>query len=147
MILVYRKSRYLRMGLVNQRTKETVKNMIISLLDNFPIHTITCDNGKEFTSHESLAQALGAKVYFAHPYACWVRGANENTNGLIRQYIPKDTKFSELKREDIVFVENRLNTRPRKCQFFVTSMVTLNNYSCTSYLNLRYIVIGQLEKY
>ena len=129
--LVDRKSRYLRMGLVSHRTKETVKEMIISLLDDFPVHTITCDNGKEFTSHEAVAQALGAKVYFAHPYASWERGTNENTNGLIRQYIPKDTKFSELTHEDIAFVENRLNTRPRKCLSFTTPMVILNNHCCT----------------
>jgi IS30 family transposase len=67
--LVDRKSRYLRMGLVNQRTKEAVSEMIISLLADFPVHTITCDNGKEFTSHEAIAKELGAKVYFAHPYA------------------------------------------------------------------------------
>jgi len=129
--LVDRKSRYLRMGLVSQRTKENVKEMIISLLDGFPVHTITCDNGKEFTSHEAVAQALRAKIYFAHPYASWERGTNENTNGLIRQYIPKDTKFSKLTHNDIAFVENRLNTRPRKCLFFATPMVILNNHCCT----------------
>jgi len=129
--LVDRKSRYLRMGLVSQRTKKAVKEMIISLLADFPVHTITCDNGKEFTSHEEIANVLGAEVYFAHPYASWERGTNENTNGLIRQYIPKDTKFSELTHEDIAFVENRLNTRPRKCLSFNSPVVFLNNHRCT----------------
>lgn len=129
--LVDRKSRYLRMGLVSQRTKEAVKKMIISLLADFPVHTITCDNGKEFTSHEEIANVLGAEVYFAHPYSSWERGTNENTNGLIRQYIPKDTKFSELTYEDISFVENRLNTRPRKCLSFNPPVVFLNNHCCT----------------
>ena len=130
-ILVDRKSRYLRMGLVSQRTKEAVKEKIISLLADFPVHTITCDNGKEFTSHEEIANVLEAEVYFAHPYASWERGTNENTNGLIRQYIPKDTKFSELTHEDISFVENRLNTRPRKCLSFNPPVVFLNNHRCT----------------
>jgi len=94
--LVDRKSRFLRMGLVGQRTKEAVKEMIISLLADLPVHTITCDNGKEFASHEEIAKALGAKIYFAHPYSSWERGTNENTNGLIRQYIPKNTDFSKL---------------------------------------------------
>ena len=129
--LVDRKSRYLRMGLVSQRTKEAVKEVIISLLADFPVHTITCDNGKEFTSHEEIANVLGAEVYFAHPYASWERGTNENTNGLIRQYIPKDTKFGELTHEDIAFVENRLNTRPRKCLSFNPPVVFLNNHCCT----------------
>ena len=131
MTRVDRKSRYLRMGLVSQRTKEAVKEKIISLLADFPVHTITCDNGKEFTSHEEIANVLGAEVYFAHPYASWERGTNENTNGLIRQYIPKDTKFSELTHEDIAFVENRLNTRPRKCLSFNPPVIFLNNHCCT----------------
>ena len=129
--LVDRKSRYLRMGLVSRRTKKAVTEMIISLLAGFPVHTITCDNGKEFAGHEDIAKALGASIYFAHPYASWERGTNENTNGLIRQYIPKDTKFSELTHEDIAFVDNRLNTRPRKCLSFNPPVVILNNHCCT----------------
>jgi IS30 family transposase len=129
--LVDRKSRYLRMGLVGKRTKEAVKEMIISLLADFPVHTITCDNGKEFTDHEGIANGLGAEVYFAHPYASWERGTNENTNGLIRQYIPKNTEFNKISNEDIQFVENRLNTRPRKCLSFEPPVVILNNHGCT----------------
>ena len=129
--LVDRKSRFLRMGLVARRTKEIVAEKIISLLDDLPVHTITCDNGKEFTDHEIFAKALEAEVYFAHPYASWERGTNENTNGLIRQYIPKDTKFNDLTCVDIEFVESRLNTRPRKCLSFATPVVILNNHGCT----------------
>ena len=129
--LVDRKSRYLRMGLVSKRTKEAVKKMIISLLAGYPVHTITCDNGKEFADHEDIARALGARIYFAHPYASWERGTNENTNGLIRQYIPKSTDFSALVKTDILFVENRLNMRPRKCLSFNSPMVFLNNHGCT----------------
>ena len=129
--LVDRESRYLRMGLVEQRTKEAVKEMIIFLLDGYPVHTITCDNGKEFTEHEEIARALGAEVYFAHPYASWERGTNENTNGLIRQYFPKNTEFRKLTNEDIAFVEHRLNTRPRKCLSFSSPMVFLKNHGCT----------------
>ena len=67
--LVDRKSRFLRVGLVEQRTKEAVKESMIDLLKGYPVHTITCDNGKEFAAHEEIAQALGADIYFAHPYA------------------------------------------------------------------------------
>jgi IS30 family transposase len=129
--LVDRKSRYLRMGLVSKRTKEAVKGMIISLLAGFPVHTITCDNGKEFADHEGIANALGARIYFAHPYSSWERGTNENTNGLIRQYIPKNTDFSALGKADILFAENRLNTRPRKCLSFNPPVVFLKNHGCT----------------
>jgi len=129
--LVDRKSRFLRMGLVERRTKEAVKNMIINLLEGFLVHTITCDNGKEFAAHEEISKALEAKTYFAHPYASWERGTNENTNGLIRQYFPKDTCFKNISKNDIRYVENRLNTRPRKCLGFVQPMVILKNHCCT----------------
>lgn len=78
------------------------------------IHTITYDNGLEFAEHERMAQALDAQIYFAHPYSSWERGINENTNGLIRQYFPKGTDFNTVTQEQIDFVMNRLNTRPRK---------------------------------
>jgi len=123
--LVDRKSRFLRMGLVARRTKDAVAEKIISLLAGFPVHTITCDNGKEFTDHEEVANVLGTEVYFAHPYASWERGTNENMNGLIRQYFPKGMYFSNLSISDTMFVENRLNTRPRKCLSFSPPVVFL----------------------
>ena len=129
--LVDRKSRFLRMGLVEQRTKEAVRDTIIDLLKNYPVHTITCDNGKEFADHEEIRQALGADIYFAHTYASWERGTNENTNGLIRQYIPKNAAFRKLTNTDIYFVENQLNLRPRKCLAFSQPMVILKNHCCT----------------
>jgi transposase, IS30 family len=129
--LVDRKSRFLRMGLVKKRTKDSVKETMIRLLSGYPVHTITCDNGKEFAAHEEVVEALSASVYFAHPYASWERGTNENTNGLIRQYIPKGTNFKELSTEDINFIENRLNFRPRKCIDFDLPMVFLKNHCCT----------------
>ena len=60
------------------------------------IHTITADNGKEFAKHQEIAKELDISFYFCKPYHSWERGANENTNGLIRQYIPKGTDFSEI---------------------------------------------------
>jgi len=129
--LVDRKSRFLLMGLVAQRTKEAVKEKIVALLKSYPVHTITCDNGKEFADHEEISRVLGADVYFAHTYASWERGTNENTNGLIRQYIPKNSDFRKLSKADICFVENRLNLRPRKCLAFSQPMVILKNHCCT----------------
>lgn len=129
--LVDRKSRFVRLGLVKQRTKEEVEEKIIALLMGYPVHTITFDNGKEFAGHEKISQALGVDIFFAHTYASWERGTNENTNGLIRQYIPKDTDFRKLTFADICFVENRLNFRPRKCLDFFQPMVILKNLCCT----------------
>lgn len=78
------------------------------------IETITFDNGLEFSEHEKIAHALDADIYFAHPYASWERGINENTNGLIRQYFPKGTDFNLVSDEAIHYVMDRLNNRPRK---------------------------------
>lgn len=84
------------------------------------LKTITSDNGKEFTKHELIACELGINFYFCKPYHSWERGANENTNGLIRQYIPKGTDFSELTDEYVAWVENKINNRPRKRLGYLT---------------------------
>lgn len=78
-------------------------------------HTITADNGKEFSGHKDISKALGIDFYFAHPYSSWERGTNENTNGLIRQYLPKGTEFEPVNDEQCQFIMDRLNKRPRKC--------------------------------
>jgi len=77
------------------------------------VKTITLDNGLEFSGHETIAKALNAKIYFAHPYASWERGINENTNGLIQQYFPKGTDFNEVDDSQLALVMDRLNNRPR----------------------------------
>jgi len=94
-----------------------VKDAVLALLQPLAahVHTITSDNGKEFARHEAIAKALGAEFYFAHPYASSERGMNENTHGLIRQYFPKGCDFATITDEDIQYVMNRLNDRPRKC--------------------------------
>ncbi len=84
------------------------------------IKTITGDNGKEFACHELISKNLNADFYFARPYHSWERGANENTNGLIRQYFPKGTSFENIKNDDIQRVQDILNNRPRKSLNFLT---------------------------
>lgn len=84
------------------------------------VHTITVDNGKEFSDHKDIAAVLRTNIYFAHPYASWERGLNENTNGLIRQYFPKKTDFSKITQDDVQRVAARLNNRPRKTLDFKT---------------------------
>lgn len=82
------------------------------------VKTITFDNGLEFARHEKIAAALDADIYFANPYCSWERGANENVNGLIRQYFPKGTDFNEVKNVEIKAVMTRLNNRPRETRGF-----------------------------
>lgn len=77
------------------------------------VKTITFDNGLEFAQHEVISEGLDTNIYFAHPYASWERGINENTNGLIRQYFPKGTDFNQVTDDQIQFVMDRLNSRPR----------------------------------
>jgi IS30 family transposase len=111
-----RASGMLWMKKTKSRSAEDIVNATIELLyderDN--IHTITADNGKEFAYHSLIAEILGVDFYFAHPYKPWQRGANENLNGLIRQYIPKKTDFTLLEDKLVSFVQNILNNRPRK---------------------------------
>lgn len=84
------------------------------------VHTLTTDNGKEFAQHERIASELGPDFYFAHPYASWEREANENMNGLIRQFFPKKMHFKTITQKNIEFAMHRLNHRPRKCLAFKT---------------------------
>ena len=84
------------------------------------IHTIMADNGKEFAKYQEIAKDLQISFYFCKPYHFWERGANENTNGLIRQYIPKGTDFSDITDEFVNWVENKLNNRPRKRLGYLT---------------------------
>lgn len=86
------------------------------------IHTITADNGKEFARHEDIAAALGIDFYFARPYHSWERGANENVNGLIRQYIPKHTDFDNISDDFVMAVQDKLNNRPRKSTGFYSPL-------------------------
>ena len=118
--LVDRKSRFTLLKQVPNRTAAVVENAILDLLMPYQssTHTITFDNGKEFANHQSFAKKLQAEVYFAHPYASWERGTNENTNGLIRQYVPKGSDFSSITTDHISFIKESLNDRPRKCLDF-----------------------------
>jgi len=114
--LVDRASKKTLIGKVATKHSNIVSDIIINLIS--PIkditHTITFDNGKEFSDHENIAKKLGADIYFAHPYHSWERGLNENTNGLIRQYIKKGSSFDGISDEKIIFIQDRLNNRPRK---------------------------------
>ena len=91
--------------------KET-KRLLLPYRDR--IHTITSDNGLEFANHKAIANTLDCAYYFFHPYSSWERGLNEYTNGLIRQYFPKGSSFTDITPERIQELENKLNHRPRK---------------------------------
>lgn len=117
-----RRSRYALIAHIERKESATVADSIISLLTPFKeaVHTITTDNGKEFANHERVAKSLGGDYFFAHPYASWERGANENMNGLIRQFFPKKFDFRSITPQNIATAMNKLNHRPRKCLGFKT---------------------------
>ena len=120
--LIERKSRFALLSKVEQRTADQVSNAMIDLL--LPVsdrlHTVTADNGKEFAEHERVAHELQVDFFFAHPNAAWERGANENMNGLVRQYIPKKRNFASVTNFELIHIMKRLNHRPRKCLDFMS---------------------------
>jgi IS30 family transposase len=99
---------------VPSRPGEIVTAAIIKLLEpeKEHLHTITCDNGKEFAYHALIKKTLGADNYFAHPYHSWERGLNKNNNEMIPQYLPKGMGLDTVADEDIILIQNRLNNRP-----------------------------------
>ena len=109
-------------ALLDGKHSEAVADTVARLLGPFKglLHTVTSDNGKEFAKHPDMADALDVDYYFAHPYHSWERGANENMNGLIRQYLPKGTPFENLSNNDISLIQYKLNNRPRKTLGFLT---------------------------
>ena len=115
--LVERKSRLSLMGLSINKTAQAVKDVIVKLLTSFSscVHTLTYDNGSEFAKHEVINEALNCKSYFCHPFSSGERGTNENTNGLIRQYLPKRMSFNYISNGYIKWIIDKLNHRPRKC--------------------------------
>jgi IS30 family transposase len=117
-----RASGLLKMKKLEGKSAQQLAMATIELLEDMKpfLNTITADNGREFAAHQSISKALEIDFYFARPYHSWERGANENLNGLIRQYIPKQTDFSTITDEYIKFVENELNNRPRKRHDFQT---------------------------
>lgn len=120
--LVERKSGYTVLAALPRRTAQAFRETTVRLLKPLKakVHTLTLDNGKEGAQHERIARSLCARVYFAHPYASWERGTNENTNGLIRQYFPKHRNLTTVTQKELDHAMHRLNHRPRKRLGFKT---------------------------
>ena len=116
--VVERKAGLLFMARLKRPTAQETADSLIRLLSPLAragyVKTITSDNGKQFAGHQKVASNLGAEFYFARPYHSWERGTNENTNGLIRQYIPKKSNFDNYSDEDLLRIQTKLNSRPRK---------------------------------
>jgi IS30 family transposase len=120
--IVERKSGYVMIGKLKDRTTRSLNKRCIRLLQREPakFKTITADNGTEFHQYPEIETATNTTFYFATPHHSWERGTNENTNGLIRQYIPKGTSMRDLTQAQCDRIAKHLNTRPRKRHGFKT---------------------------
>lgn len=118
--LVERKSCIYLTKKVFSKEADEVSEAIILMLSGYKYvcHTITFDSGREFSGHKAIAEALEAEIYFAHSYASYERGLNENTNGFLRQFIPKGTDLRTVSEEALQAYQNALNSRLRKCLGF-----------------------------
>jgi len=127
--LVERVSRLTLAARLPSRQAPGVAAAIVDLLTPYrrDCHTLTFDNGLEFAEHPWMAARLRADVYFARPYHSWERGANENANGLLRQYFPKTTNFLQISQAALQDAIDRLNHRPRRCLGYRTPYEVFHN--------------------
>jgi len=127
--LVERKTKYVKACLVPNGESSTVQEAIVKIFSTLPKkrkYSITLDNGVEFSNHELIEKQAKTKIYFAHPYHSWERGTNENTNGLIRRFLPKKTKLSNVTPEELKYIVKLLNHRPRKTLGYQTPSDVFN---------------------
>lgn len=120
--LVDRKTGYLLLGKLSSRTTQATNRRAVSLINRAPrrTRTLTLDNGTEFHGYKDLETATGTTVFFAAPHHSWERGTCENTNGLIRQYLPKRRTMARITQSHCDQIASALNSRPRKRHAFLT---------------------------
>ena len=123
--LVERSTRYLVASKLQDHSSITTTEAVVSSLKQFNPLSITFDNGLEFAGHEAMKEKLNTLIYFCHPYSSFERGTNENTNGLLRRYLPKHQKFDDLSEEELNSIVWEINNRPRKCLGYKTATEAL----------------------
>jgi len=137
--LVERKTRYVILTKLNGKTPEETASVVISRLKNQICSTITFDNGIENKNHENMSKQLMTNIYFCHPYSSWEKGTNENTNGLVRRYLPKKTDIVTVPQQNVDDIAWELNNRPRKILKYETPQEVLElEYSKLSVVALNY---------
>jgi IS30 family transposase len=107
----------------------------IATLPSELARSVTWDQGVEMANHVNFTVATGVPVYFCDPHSPWQRGSNENTNGLLRQYMPKSTDVSRLSADDLAGIQRSLNGRPRKTLGYMTPLEKLFEVVCAQFLN------------
>lgn len=126
--LVERTSRFLMLVRVESKqaaiVSDAIARQVVTLPDQLK-QSVTWDRGSEFSGHAQFTVATGIPVYFCDPQCPWQRGSNENTNGLLRQYLPRGTNLSPYSQEELDGIALKLNTRPRKSLGFLTPAAKL----------------------
>jgi len=130
--MVERVSKYTLLKKLAIKTSEATKVAMTQALGNLAdrVHTITSDNGAEFAKHKEISIKLNTDFFFAHPYSSWERGLNENTNGLVRQYLKKGAEFINVTDESLAIIAAKLNSRPRKTLDYVTPNDVFGQQRC-----------------
>lgn len=129
--LAERKSRFYLIKHIPDRKESTVTKAIIELLKNYPkelVKSITCDRGKEFAGWKKIEEKLHTNMYFADPYCAWQKGTNENSNGLLREFYPKQMDLSKTNEKEVQKTLELLNNRPRKCINYKTPNELINEF-------------------
>jgi transposase, IS30 family len=133
--IVERKTRFTFIVKLENRKSQTVTYQFAKILNSLPQFirkTMTYDNGMEMANHKWLTENTGMDIFFAHPYSSWERGTNENTNGLIRRFLPKGTDFNNVTEQQLKAIENNLNNRPKEVLGYRTPneqmMQEINNH-------------------
>lgn len=127
--LVERSSRFLLISRIDVHDTTTVTSRLTAMAESLPdrFATITWDQGVEMAGHARFTVATGCPVFFADPHSPWQRPTNENSNGLIRDYYPKNTDFTQVSDVDITAMQDQLNRRPRKVLDYATPAETLHS--------------------
>ena len=127
--LVERTTRFVVLLHMATRRADVAASAFAGALNAIPAplrQTMTYDQGKEMAQHQELASQTGMRIFFADPHSPWQRGSNENTNGLLRQYLHKRTSFAGLDQSDLDLVATSLNDRPRKALDYATPNEAFN---------------------
>lgn len=122
--LVDKFSKKLYTVLMEDRTAERVQKALVQVINKLPYKalTLTVDNGKEFARHELITNQTDTPIYFCTPYSSWERGLNEQTNGLLRRFIPKKTRFQEVSADQLAAYTLRINSTYKKCLLYKTPL-------------------------
>lgn len=119
-VLVERLSRFTVLTRLAGKSARDTGQVLVERLRSLPRRSVTADNGSENADHGNISQQLAIHFFFCHPYHSWEKGTVENTNGLIRRYLPRDTDLRRVAQQELEAIAAELNHRPRKCLAFLT---------------------------